>query len=498
MIEDEEGLLGRLTQYSNSKMYPFHMPGHKRRLGEEFGTVFPNPFSIDITEIDGFDNLHHPEGILRDSMDWAAGCYGSDQTYYLVNGSSGGILSAISAVVPFGGKLLMSRNCHKSVYHGVILNHLDVVYTYPQIIPEFGLQGGLSADQIESLLITHKNVDAVFLVSPTYDGIVSDIGRISAVVHKFGIPLIVDEAHGAHFSYGSLFPVSALGLGADVVIQSLHKTLPSLTQTALLHVKKGRVNLERLEQYLAMYQTSSPSYVLMGAIETCIRQMNKRGDQLVERFGGELLGFFEEIRALKRLKRISGDLIGRFDIFDMDCSKILISCRGTDLDGPELARRLRERYQIEMEMCGADYVTAIATLADQREGFSRLSQALLEIDEECLGQPGLESAKASERPETASMSIWEGFSRKTVSLPLEESVGRRSGEFVYLYPPGIPVLAPGEEITKRTLELILSYRRLGLPIQGMGDRFHRVVRVLEEDVRKFGFGQSGYGSLKPE
>lgn len=219
-MNDTPNLLKKLMEYGESDFYPFHMPGHKRQYHGLFAADFPNPFSIDITEIHGFDNLHHPEGILKESMEWASRVYGSNRTYYLANGSSSGILSAISGSVSRGGTILMSRNCHKSAFHGVFLNQLSVEYIYPQIIPEFGIQGGLIPEKIEEMLMSHGKIQAVFIVSPTYDGIVSDIKAIADVVHKFRLPLIVDEAHGAHFSFGrdGGFPVSALELGADVVI----------------------------------------------------------------------------------------------------------------------------------------------------------------------------------------------------------------------------------------------------------------------------------------
>ena len=229
---------------------------------------FPNPFSIDITEIEGFDNLHHAEGILKESMRWAAGVYGADRTYYLVNGSSCGILSAIGAVMRPGETMLVSRNCHKSVYHGLILNSLKPEYVYPQIIEDLGIQGGISPDDVEKQLEECPEIRGVLIVSPTYDGVVSDISKIAEIVHRHNIPLIVDEAHGAHFPFGNgCFPKSALSCGADLVIQSLHKTLPSLTQTAVLHLKGNRVSRERLERCLQMYQSSSPSYVASDAAQ---------------------------------------------------------------------------------------------------------------------------------------------------------------------------------------------------------------------------------------
>ena len=262
-MREEELLIHRLKRYERSDMYPFHMPGHKRlKGGAEYetwfqnGMAFPNPFEVDITEIDGFDNLHHAEGILKKSMEWAAGLYGADRTWYLINGSTAGLLSAVCGCVPPGGRILMGRNCHKAAYHGVYLHQLQTSYVYPQSTGEWGIQGGILPEDVEKSLKEQPDIRAVLIVSPTYDGIVSDVKEIARVVHQAGLPLIVDEAHGAHFRYSEVFPQSALELGADVVIQSVHKTLPSLTQTAVLHMKCNRsdkgfyMDMEAVERYL--------------------------------------------------------------------------------------------------------------------------------------------------------------------------------------------------------------------------------------------------------
>ena len=238
ILRPEVPLLERLSTYAASDVYPFHMPGHKRQVKMGI-TSAPNPFSVDITEIDGFDNLHHAEDILKESMNSAAAVYGADRSWYLVNGSTCGILAAIAAAVKPGEKILMARNSHKSAYHAVILNQLEPVYLYPEEVPEFQIPGGIEPEQVERALLEHPEIRAVFVTSPTYEGIVSDIQGIAATAHRHGAALIVDEAHGAHlpFGDGSYFPDGALQEGADLVIQSLHKTLPSLTQTAILHLK---------------------------------------------------------------------------------------------------------------------------------------------------------------------------------------------------------------------------------------------------------------------
>ena len=382
-MRQEELLINRLAAYARSDMYPFHMPGHKRRTGPEDSFMnscvdsFTNPFAVDITEIEGFDNLHHPEGILKDSMKWAADVYGADQTYYLINGSTGGILAAVCGSVPRGGRILVSRNCHKSVYHGICLNQLKTSYVYPQEIEGLGIQGGITAEDVDRMLNRYMDTQAVLIVCPTYDGIVSDIEAIARIVHRAGLPLIVDEAHGAHFRYDAMFPVSALDLGADVVIQSVHKTLPSLTQTALLHIKCNRpdggcyADRERIDRYIHMVQSSSPSYVLMASIENSIYQMEQTD---TAPYGKQLHRLRRRLGQMRHLRLADTGLIGQAGIRDLDISKIVVSTRGTCLypaedgltgfTGAQLDDILRREYHLEMEMCGADYVTAITTVMD--------------------------------------------------------------------------------------------------------------------------------------
>lgn len=505
-MRQEELLINRLAAYARSDMYPFHMPGHKRRTGPEDSFMnscvdsFTNPFAVDITEIEGFDNLHHPEGILKDSMKWAADVYGADQTYYMINGSTGGILAAVCGSVPRGGRILVSRNCHKSVYHGIYLNQLKTSYVYPQEIEGLGIQGGITAEDVDRMLNRYMDTQAVLIVCPTYDGIVSDIEAIARIVHRAGLPLIVDEAHGAHFRYDAMFPVSALDLGADVVIQSVHKTLPSLTQTALLHIKCNRpdggcyADRERIDRYIHMVQSSSPSYVLMASIENSIYQMEQTD---MAPYGKQLHKLRRRLGQMRHLRLADTGLIGQAGIRDLDISKIVVSTRGTCLypaedgltgfTGAQLDDILRREYHLEMEMCGADYVTAITTVMDSGEGLERLGDALTRIDSQLTdagykpdGRSGNQKSVYSMRCDTA-MSMGEAMEEKMASVGLEDSAGCISGEFVYIYPPGIPIVAPGEWISRPILEVILEYRDKGLPVQGPADQSLRTIRVVQKD-----------------
>ena len=547
-------LYEKLAAYGASDFYAFHMPGHKRLMGE-----FENPFQIDITEIDGFDDLHHPEndGVLTEAQRRAAQMFGAGETHFLVNGSTAGILSAISGCTKYGGTLLMARNCHRSAYHGAELRGLKTVYLYPQYTPELGINGAILPEDVENALqkpIIEKkqqadgktekdsvgdreknqnriqtDIQAVMIVSPTYDGVCSDVRRIAGICHRYGVPLIVDQAHGAHFPFSKYFPEDAVSAGADVVIQSVHKTLPAMTQTALLHVQGEIANRERIRKFLSIYQSSSPSYVLMASIDACVDLIERDGEELFAKHVRELKNFRESCRELKWLYlagldsekdgiwQLEAKLAEFGQTADFDRSKLLISARranlaGAGLTGEELSRMLRERYHIQMEMSGPDYVVAIAGIADSEEGFRRLAEALHGIDLDISGKiknksvvrknrnirtksvektqdrfktnqteninekeipDGVKSyTKVSDKsnalPRLESvLTLSEAAEAESVSRPLKICEGAVAGIYVYLYPPGIPVLAPGEQVTAELLERIEKWLEAGYDVHGL-------------------------------
>ena len=522
--EEQPGIMERLIEYTGSDAYPFHMPGHKRQeIPDGMQRDFSDPYGIDITEIDGFDNLHHAEGILKDAMDEAAAVYG-----YLVNGSTCGILSAVFAVTENGGRILTARNCHKAVYHAIYLNRLRAEYLYPEEIVEFGINGGIRAEDVRKALEKdamrcagksgdmrgkRTKIQAVLITSPTYEGVVSDIRAIADVAHEYGIPLIVDEAHGAHLEYADRchsFPKSALECGADIVIQSLHKTLPCFTQTAILHIKGDRVDQDRVARYLSMFQTSSPSYLFMAGIQRCIRYMDSTGRDGMIRYEERLKWFMEQMKGLQVLEVLTRDICGKYRaVAGWDPSKIVVSTmRAKDFHGEELAEMLRKNYHLEMEMTAPEYVIAMTSVLDTDEGFERLTKALLEIDEELLKaeekrrktvsetgdqkentvrERAEKNCKASEtlqsrilRP-NETMSICEAMDANTGRTALQNTVGKVSAEFIYLYPPGIPIIAPGEVFTREIVEMIEAYKKAGLLVQGPADPASGMILTVAED-----------------
>ena len=555
-------LYDELVRYCGSDAYPFHMPGHKRRLGQ-----LKDPFSFDITEIDGFDNLHHAEGILLEAEKRAARLYGAEETHFLVNGSTAGILSAIGAAVTAGGHLLMMRASHKAAYHAVAaggltahylagmsggaaphirlvggcgnrtrsgsaepgctraagLSELDDRKAYGNAVQDHAQVPGLSeldcgqpADpaEVERALAEDPRIQAVYITSPTYDGIVSDVRAIAEIAHRHGVPLIVDEAHGAHFGMHEIFPESSVKLGADLVIHSVHKTLPSLTQTALIHAQGKLVSRRRLREMLDIYQTSSPSYVLMASIDQCIRMLESRGKELFDRLAENLRWFYGAVADLSSISCIVTD----------DPSKILLRPDGHEAG--ELYDALRQTWYLQPEMLSRSYVLMLSSIGDDEEGFRRLSEALHQIDrswstagspptvgkatmpegdrrkpvgigeqeeQEALSavtgpEASREMAGSAARPAEhargsfpeAVMTIRKAQDSAQERVLFAEAAGRVSGEYLYLYPPGIPLITPGERIPGDLPVRVRDLMAAGYAVEGADDHSLRSVWCVDQ------------------
>lgn len=480
-----KSLYEKLINYGKSDFYGFHMPGHKRN-----GEIMENglPYQIDITEIEGFDDLHHARELLKEAQERAARVYHAEETCYLINGSTSGILSGLLGCTHKGGRILAARNCHKSVYAAIYMHELDVEYIYPEYDEKTGLNGAIDADAVRRILLEDRTehcgkttISAIVITSPTYDGVVSDIRRIADTVHEFGIPLIVDEAHGAHFGFHPYFPENANQQGADVVIHSLHKTLPSLTQTALIHLNGNLINRERVRKYVHMLQTSSPSYVLMASMDECILFLEREQDAFVL-YQERLKKLRRELKKLKKLQLVETNAY--------DCSKIVISTKNT-VKGQEvytgkiLYEELLTSYHLQMEMASREYVLAMTSVCDTEEGFRRLKEALFQIDESLerkeidntsMELPRLQRVYTSAEAENLS----EEKSNVEILLP-KECQERISLEYAYVYPPGIPLIVPGERISKKAVELLQLYEKSGFDIEGLKQSGR--IRVLKEISR---------------
>ena len=460
-------LYEKLKAYGQSDYYGFHMPGHKRRMGDG-----GNPYQMDITEICGFDDLHHPEqqGILTQAQERAARLYGAEETHFLVNGSTAGILSAICGCTSLGGQILMARNSHRSACHAAELGNLHVSWLYPHILEKLWISGGISPEDVEKSLSENSGIEAVFVTSPSYEGICLDVRALAERCHRYRVPLIVDQAHGAHFPFSDYFPEDALRAGADVVVQSVHKTLPALTQTALLHVQGELADRQRIRHYLSVYQTSSPSYILMASIDSCMELLEQKGTTLFEEYVQRLEGFREKCRNLKHLRLLGRELAGTGAVSDFDCSRLVISTQGTAVTGEALSERLRREYHLEMEMAADSYVVGISTAADTEEAFGRLLEALGQIEAGLKLQAGKSETvmdRTIPKARTA-CSPQEALQRKTEWAGISQCENRIAAAYVYQYPPGIPLLVPGEIITPQICSRIKAGLLAGQKFHGLG------------------------------
>ncbi len=452
----------RLEEYAGSDYYPYHMPGHKRRL---FGKTLATVAAWDITEIEGFDNLHEARGILHRLQLRAAEVYGAEESFFLVNGSTSGILSAVSAALPKRGKLLMVRGCHKSAYHAAYLRSLEISYLLPGMHPEFGCTLAATAAQVERALAMEPDIGAVLIVSPTYEGLTAETAEIAEIVHRRGIPLIVDEAHGAHLGFHAGWQLNASRLGADLAVQSLHKTLPSMTQTAILHVNGELINRGKLKRFLEIYQSSSPSYIFMAGMEEAIEMTAAGAEKL---FGDFEKNWHEMLERLNKCK-----VLHFLQEKNMDKGKLVImDCSGR-LSGRQLYDTLLNQYHLQLEMAAGRYALAMFTIGDTVEGYERLTKALLSIDGELdSGRVALAAAEPSGRQEQwicliQQFPLYEAWDKETEKVPLAKAAGRVAGCFIVLYPPDIPVVVPGEIITEEICHYLQTCVRDGLTVQGM-------------------------------
>lgn len=470
---NKQDLLSQLQAYAGSGAYPFHMPGHKRntaRLGNAL------PYSMDITEIDGFDDLHAPDGILKDLNDRLCALYGAKHSFALVNGSTCGILAGIAAATQRGDKILLARNCHKSVYNAVELLGLVPVYIQPPTDEKTGIAGSIAPKSVADVLKKHHDIRLCVLTSPTYDGILSDIRAIANLLHEKDIPLLVDEAHGAHLPFTSQKMLSATAAGADIVIHSLHKTLPAFTQTAAAHLCTDRISPTVFAQKVSVFETSSPSYILLASISECVRFLEENGKTAFLKYAELLNNFSEKCKELEHLTVLckGNDRVEQHPaFFAFDGGKLPIITANTDTNGVSLVQNLRAQYKIESEMAAVSYALLMTSVCDTENGFTRLFVSLREIDRTLQNAPVSPHFDAVPLPPVKytphGASAFSG-----AAVPLQNAVGKVSLETVWCYPPGVPVLVRGEQITNEIVDKLQTAAAHGVKVYASGGKFPEI------------------------
>jgi arginine/lysine/ornithine decarboxylase len=468
-LNADKALYDKLREYAAGGIVPMHVPGHKRNT-EMLGDMLP--YGIDITELPGFDNLHDMRGVLAETAELAAELYGCERAFPLVNGSTGGLLAAVRAMAPRGGSVVMARNCHMSVYSAVELCGLTAVYVTPETDARSGLYCSVAPEAVEAAVRGNPGCALVVITSPTYEGVVSDVASIAEIAHSRGIPLLVDEAHGAHFGFSEYFPPEAARAGADAAILSLHKTLPALTQCALALVGGPLCDGGALERELAVFQTSSPSYVLLASIDRCVRLMRERGKELLVDFSRRLERFDARIAGLGRLRVVchGSDAPGEHaGFYGFDPGKLVVLTRDLGVTGAELAETLRSRYKIETELAAEEYVVAVATLCDTDADLGALADALVSIDSGA--GPELRRPRRSDAPPEYAAAPDGDL------VPLADAEGAVALEHVWAYPPGIPIIAAGETVSREAISSIRKLAAEGTALKSQCGGMPRAIRV---------------------
>ena len=467
-----------LLQHADRDPVSFHMPGHKgtaifRKYG--YGEFLDKFVDCDVTEIPGADNLFQAEGIIKDVMERYAALYDVQNSFLLINGSSGGLIASVMASVRPGGKLIMARNCHKSVFNALALAGVSPVYAQPEFIEEYGISGAVPVEEIVRCMDENPDADAVILPSPNYYGICSDIEAIAKAVHSRGKILIVDQAHGVHlkffhkFGFGEGMPKSAEESGADLVIGSIHKTLASLTQSAILNHNTDRVSKYVLEDKLQMIESSSPSYILMSFLDINAEILENHGADAIGEWRRRLNEFYEQLQQIPGLK-IMGTETGAGS---MDMTKVNIDMGAYGIDGAALEQELM-KYGIFSELYAGNVLMLMTGIGNTKEHVDRTIAALKDIAARHELRE-IAAATGKSRFKAPQMGTLHPIPVDKELVPLDEAAGRICASSIIPYPPGIPFVCPGEEITEEMIAYVKALRDDSEKVIGLTDKSEVIV-----------------------
>ncbi|HBI93346.1 MAG TPA: arginine decarboxylase, partial [Terrisporobacter glycolicus] len=456
----------------------FHVPGHKtgkifRKLG--YKNILEKIYTLDTTEIDGTDNLHNAKEIIKESQDRAARVFNSDKTIYLVNGTTCGIEASIMAVCNPKSKIIVNRDCHQSVINACILGDIDPVYIESMVCKKTNIIMGVDVESTKSVIDNNLDAKAIVLTYPTYYGKTFDLKSVCDYAHSKNIIVIVDEAHGAHLQLSNNLPKSAIEQEADIIIQSTHKTLPSFTQSSMMHVKGNSVDTNKIEAMLRFLESSSPSYVLLTSLELAVDIYDNYGIKLMENLLSNINNF------KSKFKNNENIIIDN----NMDKTKIFISLKKLGITGYELDSILREKYKIQVELSNYYGVLLICTIGNDEEDFVRLKRAL---DDFILNTNDKELLEDINYPESIPEKVLnprQAFYSDKHSVKLEDSIGKISGEYIIPYPPGISLISPGEIITKEIITYIQEGVKSGMIVSGIKDVNLEYIDVIDINQNYF-------------
>lgn len=467
-----------LERFRQMRVVPFDVPGHKHGRGNPELTAFLGEqcVGIDVNSMKPLDNLCHPVSVIKEAEELAAQAFGASSAFLMVGGTTSSVQSMVLSACKRGDEIILPRNVHRSVINALVLCGAIPVYVNPEVDCRLGISLGMQREQVAKAIAAHPKAVAVLVNNPTYYGICSDLKAIVKMAHDAGMLCLVDEAHGTHFYFGQDMPISAMAAGADMASVSMHKSGGSLTQSSLLLIG-DRVNAGYVRQIINLTQTTSGSYLLMSSLDISRRNLALRGQTVFRRVVDMADYAREEINAIGGYYAFGKELINGNSIYDFDTTKLSVHTRDIGLAGIEVYDILRDEYDIQIEFGDLGNILAYLSIGDRPQELERLVSALAEIRRRYQSDSqGLMSQEYIE-PEIV-ITPQEAFYAKKKSLPIKESVGHVCSEFVMCYPPGIPVLAPGERITPQILEYIEYAKSKGCSMTGPEDPFIENLNVL--------------------
>ncbi|MBQ2041628.1 MAG: aminotransferase class I/II-fold pyridoxal phosphate-dependent enzyme [Firmicutes bacterium] len=481
--QDRTPLFDAVAAYSEQRPAYFRIPGHRFENGIDpkfREAVGDEIFKLDLTETPLTDDLHNASGAIKEAEDLAAELWGAEYTHFLVNGSTCGNQTMIITTANNGQKVCIPRNAHKSALMGLIIGGGKPVYIMPQIEEEWGLHGGITPEQAEEMFQKNPDCRGLMVVSPTYYGVISDIEGLAEVCHRHGAVLMVDEAHGAHCYFSDRLPKGGIQAGADMCVQSIHKVTGSFTQSSMLHVNSRLVDRAFLEANLHLVQSTSPSYLLMTSLDMARHDMAMRGAEMVDEAFELAHDARAEINMIRGLRCAGKEIEGHAGIYKLDETRLTISAAEIGITGFALKKMLFEEYNVDVELADYRNALAIVTFANRREDLDRLVASLTDIAATYKdGKPLPKASPLPPQPEYV-LSPREAYFGETKPIWWEDAVGHISGEMIAPYPPGIPVIYPGERMSQEVWDFLEEVRLRKGHLHGPADPDLNTLQIIEE------------------
>ena len=483
-------LLAAMEHYVQDGVIPFHTPGHKQGKGMHptlEKLIGKEALALDLALIEELDDFYEPYGCIKDAQDLAAQLYGADHSFFVINGTTGGIYAMILATAGPGQKIIVPRNAHRSIIGGIILSGAIPIFMQPEIDRELGMAMGVTPETVAAAVAKNPDAKAVLIINPTYYGVATDLKKIVNIVHAHDMVVLVDEAHGPHLKFSQRLPLQALDAGADICAQSSHKIIGALTQASLVHCREGRIRVPYLKAMLQLTQSSSPNYIMLASLDVARMQMAVEGEQLIEKSIDLANWARQNINEIPGLYCFGAEKIGNPGIFDLDPTKVTVTVKNIGLTGAQAEKILRHEYKVQAELSDIYNLLFMITLGDSEYEVQILISALADLalkHAKPLEHVGEQNWVNTHYPATAHgiVSPREALFGSTLMMSFDDSAGMICAEIVTFYPPGIPILCPGERITQELIDYCRRLQQSGMHISGPEDCTLKTIKVVESEA----------------